>query len=167
MKLSRKKNWFLLTLLFISFSALAQRPQEQEVQDAEYAWLQAYEQNDTLAMQQYVATGFLIRYPDGSVDTKEDLMQLVRRNAGKPSSHKFYTEQTTAHVWDSTVILRGIVVTEFMVEGVKRQQKQYYTDTWLKTEGGWQVIASHLSEVPENNSTKKGKAVKLKKKRKE
>ncbi|EMR03114.1 nuclear transport factor 2 family protein [Cesiribacter andamanensis] len=140
----------LLTILFI-FIALASHAQlsaEQEVRSLEHKWLQAYEQNDTLAMHQLVAETFAIRYPNGHSETKKELMALVRRHAGKPSSHRFYTEGTTATVYPATIILRGIVVSEVEQGGKRQQHRQYYTDTWVKTDTGWQVVASHLSDVP-------------------
>ncbi len=167
MLLPMKKVFVLLFMLLSTAICFAQATPEQEVQDAEYAWLRAYEQNDTLAMDQYVADGFLIRYPSGKVDTKENLMQMLRTQASTPSTLKLSTEQTTAHVWGNTVILRGIVISEFEIAGKTQQERQYYTDTWLKTDKGWQVIASHLSDVAKPVAAKKNNQNTTKRKRAE
>lgn len=38
-------------------------------------------------------------------------------------------------------------MSEYEVEEEKKQIRQYYTDTWVRTEKGWQVVASPLTDV--------------------
>jgi ketosteroid isomerase-like protein len=143
-----KKTLIFLFLLCLSLGAHAQQSAEQEVLKLEREWLDAYEQNDAAAMERIVAEEFEIRYPEGKVDTKADLLKMVSSYSGKPASIKLFTEQTVATTYPDTVILKGIVVLEIKNGEEKKQIKQHYTDTWVRTEKGWQVVASHLSELP-------------------
>lgn len=144
-----KKLIVLIALIFSVTTAFAQQDAEQQVLKAEREWLDAYEKNDTLQMSKLVAEGFVIRYASGTTETKADLLNMLKRNiaSGRTSGSRFYTEQTTASVYAGTVILRGIVVSEFEMGGERKQVKQYYTDTWVQTAAGWQVVASHLTDV--------------------
>ncbi|WP_225000138.1 nuclear transport factor 2 family protein [Cesiribacter sp. SM1] len=153
-----KKTLIFLFLLCLGLGAAAQQSAEQEVLALERQWLDAYEQNDAAAMDRIVAEGFEIRFPQGNVQNKAALVKMVRDHAGKPGTTKLYTVQTVATAYPGTVILRGIVVSEFMVGAEKRQVKQYYTDTWVRTEKGWQVAASHLTDLPKPGAAQKAES---------
>ncbi|AHM61353.1 hypothetical protein D770_15495 [Flammeovirgaceae bacterium 311] len=143
-----KKTIILLCLLCITLGVYAQQAAEQEVLKLEREWLDAYEQNDVAAMDRIVAEEFEIRYPEGKVDTKADLLKMVGSHAGKPSNIKLYTDQTVATAYSDTVVLKGIVILEIKHGEEKKQIKQYYTDTWVRGGTGWQVVASQLADLP-------------------
>jgi uncharacterized protein (TIGR02246 family) len=123
---------------------------EQEVRKLERAWLDAYEQHDAKAMNAIVADDFVITFPDGSRQTKQQVVDSVKapRNPASPSL-KFYTEDVQARVYGDTVILIGRVVTEYQRDGKTVKEQSRYTDTYIKRRGRWQVVASHLSNVPQ------------------
>lgn len=114
----------------------------------EREWLNAYEQNDVAAMDRIVAEEFEIRYPEGKVETKADLLKMVASQAGKPGNIKLYTDQTVATAYPDRVVLKGIVILEMQHGEEKKQIKQYYTDTWVRSGTGWQVVASQLADLP-------------------
>ena len=137
----------LLMLTAACGSAFAQDGPAQEVQKLERAWLDAYEQNDEKAMTAILADDFVITFPDGSMQTKPQILAMVKtpRGPGRPTP-KFYTEEVRPRVYGDTVILRGRVVTEWRREGQAiSKEQQRYTDTYVKRNGRWQVVASHLS----------------------
>jgi len=119
---------------------------EQEVRKLERAWLDAYEQSDAKAMESIVADDFTITFPDGSIQTKPQIMEMIKRprdSASPPA--KFYTEDVRARVYGDTVILLGRVVSEYVRGGKTVKEASRYTDTYVKRGGRWQVVASHLS----------------------
>ena len=134
----------LLTLLTCCYAS-AQNA-EQEVRKLERAWLDAYEQHDVKAMDAIVADDFTITFPDGSMQTKPQIMNMIKapRNPNNPPM-KFYTEDVQARVYGETVILIGLVVTEYVRDGKTMKEQSRYTDTYVKRGGRWQVVASHLS----------------------
>jgi uncharacterized protein (TIGR02246 family) len=121
---------------------------EQEVRKLERAWLDAYEQYDAKAMETIVANDFMITFPDGSMQTKPQILESIKapRNPANPSS-RFYTEDVQARVYGDTVILMGRVVSEYQRDGKTVKDQSRYTDTYVKRDGRWQVVASHLSNV--------------------
>lgn len=118
---------------------------EQEVKKVERQWLDAYEQHDAAAMDRIVASDWMITYPDGSTSAKEQVMQLVKspRKEGMPAP-KFFTEEVQARAYGDTVVLTGRIVTQWPGDDSNREQSRY-TDTYVKRDGTWQVVASHMS----------------------
>jgi uncharacterized protein (TIGR02246 family) len=142
-------GWMLLIFAAVCGSVLAQENPAQDVQKLERAWLNAYEQNDEKAMTAIVADDFTITFPDGSMQTKPQILAAIKmtRPAGSPTA-KFYTEDVRARVYGDTVILTGRVITEWRREGETiSKNQQRYTDTYVKRNGRWQVVASHLSNA--------------------
>jgi ketosteroid isomerase-like protein len=149
MRITRVTSLILLTLLVCCGSVFPQDGPAQEVQKLERAWLDAYEQNDEKAMTAIVADDFVITFPDGSMQTKPQILASIKRPrpAGSPRS-KFYTEDVQPHVYGDTVILTGRVIIEWIRDGETiSKEKQRYTDTYVKRNGRWQVVTSHLSNA--------------------
>jgi uncharacterized protein (TIGR02246 family) len=123
---------------------------EAEVRRLERQWLDAYEQNDADAMERIVADDFTITFPNGAMQTKLQIMSMVKspRRPGQPRM-KFYTEGVQSRVYGDTVILLGRVVTEYERDGKPAKEQSRYTDTYVRRNGRWQVVASHLSNVEE------------------
>lgn len=127
----------------------AQNRNGEQVRRLERAWLDAYEKHDVKAMNEIVANDFVITFPDGSMQTKAQIIAMIKvpRQSGRPSP-KFSTEDVQARVYGNTVILMGRVVTEWQRDGqTQSKEQQRYTDTYVKRNGRWQVVASHLSNV--------------------
>lgn len=127
--------------------ATAQENAAEAVRKLERAWLDAYEHHDAKAMDEIVADDFTITFPDGSMQTKAQIMTSLKspRPAAGPSI-KFHTEQVQARAYGDTVVLVGMVATEYRREGTTiSETKQRYTDTYVRRNGRWQVVASHLS----------------------
>jgi uncharacterized protein (TIGR02246 family) len=137
-----------LFMLMTCICASAQNKAADEVRKLERAWLDAYEKNDAKAMNEIVADDFTITFPDGSIQTKKQILFSLNqpRNANFPS-YKFYTEEVEARVYGDTVVLIGRVVTEWQKDGKTMREQNRYTDTYVKRNGRWQVVASHLSNV--------------------
>jgi ketosteroid isomerase-like protein len=122
---------------------------EQEVRRLERAWLDAYEQADAKAMDAIVADDFEITFPNGEAQSKPQLMEQIRKPRGASApALKFHTEDVRAHAYGDTVVLRGLVVTEYRREGQPVRDQSRYTDTYVRRGGRWQVVASHLSNAP-------------------
>ena len=146
MRLTKLLFLFLLAIV-IPATASAQSNNAREVQDLERAWLNAYEQRDEKAMNAIVADDFLITFPNGSSQTKSQVVSSLNAPGGNSgTSMKFHTVDVKARVYGDTVILTGRVVAEWQRDGKPLGKEQSrYTDTYVKRQGRWQVVASHLS----------------------
>ena len=138
---------FILSLA-ASFTTHAQpktNVQQDEVRKLERAWLDAYEKKDVNAMNAIVADDFTITFGDGSIQTKPQIIESLKRPGG--SSSKFTTENVQSRSYGDTVVLIGIVISEWMQNGETKTDRSRYTDTYVKRNGRWQVVASHLSKA--------------------
>jgi uncharacterized protein (TIGR02246 family) len=146
MKLTRLCLVILMLITSCGYAA-AQDDAAQAVQKLERSWLDAYEQHDEKAMTAIVADDFTITFPDGSMQTKAQILASLKISPGmQRPSPKFHTEEVKVRVYGDTVILTGRVVTEYQRDGqTMSKEQQRYTDTYVKRNGLWQVVASHLS----------------------
>lgn len=153
-----KRAVSLATLLVCSLSVVsAARAQttnvtraEEEVRALERRWLDAYERYDSAAMDAIVGEDFVITFPNGAQQNKPQLMAMIKAApGGKAPRMRFHTEDVRSKAYGDTVILMGRVVTEYEREGQTVKEQSRYTDTYVRVNGRWRVVASHLSNVAE------------------
>ena len=145
---------FVAAMLFsIALNGFAQTPDakaaEEAVRKLERAWLDAYEQHDAKAMETIVADDFIITFPKGGKQTKSQIVEMMKKPQPPGMSVKFRTEETEARVFGDTVVLTGRVISEQQREGKSSTEQMLYTDTYVRRNNAWQVVASHLGSVPE------------------
>ena len=143
--------FILLTILTGAYAAHGQANKElskseHEVRKLERAWLDAYEKRDVEAMNAIVADDFTITFSDGAMQTKPQIIESLKRPRG--SSSTFITEGVQSRVYGDTVILIGLVISEWKQNDKPMTDRSRYTDTYVKRNGKWQVVASHLSNAP-------------------
>jgi uncharacterized protein (TIGR02246 family) len=122
---------------------------EEEVRKLERQWLDAYEQHDSAAMTRIVADDFVITFPNGTLQTKPQLMSMIANPNPSSPKMRFHTEDVKSRAYGDTVILMGRVVTEYERDGKPVKEQSRYTDTYVKRNGRWQVVASALSNFEE------------------
>ena len=143
----------LLPALFLlsgcaRLGAEADRPRpdaEAELRAAERAWLDAYDRHDVEAMRRIVADEFRIVYGNGSVLDKAGTVGLLSPGTPDDPETRQYTEDTTVRLYGDVAVLQGVYVNE----GPNGARRARYTDTWLWRDGRWQVVASHLTLLPD------------------
>lgn len=118
---------------------------EQDVRKLERAWLDAYEKRDLAAMTAIVADDFTITFSDGGIQTKSQMIESLKRPGG--STSKFRTEDVQSRAYGDVVILIGLVISEWKQNDKTMTDHSRYTDTYVRRNGRWQVVASHLSNA--------------------
>ena len=119
-----------------------------ELMRLERAWLDAYDNNDAEAMDRIVADDFTICYGSATVLDKKQTIAKLDRAPRNPAS-KQYTRETKVRIYGDAAVLTGIYIGEWVVDGEKRVSRSRYTDTYIKIDGRWQVVASQLTNFPE------------------
>jgi ketosteroid isomerase-like protein len=127
----RTRTIFAIVFVILACCLVSQahNRNSQEVRRLERAWLDAYEKHDVKAMNEIVADDFVITFPDGSMQTKSQIMELIKvpRQTGRPTL-KFQTDDVQARGYGNTVILMGRVVTEWQRdEQTQSKEQQRYT----------------------------------------
>lgn len=137
----------VLALLLFAPAALAQSDAETELRALERAWLAAYDQNDREAMDAIVDDAFTITYQDGTVLTKAETIAALQ--PGQTATGRQFTEETVVRVWGDAAVLTGVYVWEGPgpIPGSTAQSRSRYTDTYIRTDGRWRVVASQLTQI--------------------
>ncbi|HST24003.1 MAG TPA: DUF4440 domain-containing protein [Blastocatellia bacterium] len=126
---------------------------EQELLKLERDWLDAYTKRDVAAMDRIEADDFMITFPDSSVRTKADEIANLKKPAPEGQPPIFMTADTKVRVYGDTAVLTGKVIQKgTYAEGPRKGQdfniQSRYTDVYVKRNGRWQVVASHLTGLP-------------------
>lgn len=123
---------------------------EKEVRKLEREWLDAYEQHDAAAMDRILTDDFKLVQSGGAVQTKADILAALKgqRDPRRPEP-KFSTEDVKSRVEGDTVTLTGRFIQRMERDGQPRTMEARYTDTYVKRNGRWQVVASQLTRIPQ------------------
>lgn len=144
---------FASTIMFTVFSlALGQlknesSPQnkvEQELKRVENDWLNSYLRGDKQTFDRIVADDFTRTDESGKFATKGEEKALIQ---APPASVNvsLTNEDMQVRVYGNAAIVTGRIVSK--VQGSLNFQSRF-TDTFVKRNGGWQVVARHYSRIP-------------------
>ena len=125
---------------------------EQELLKLEGEWLDAYLKHDVAAMERIEADDFMITFPDGRVMTKADEIANLKKPAPAGPGPTFMTADTKVRIYGDTAILTGKFIQKGTYADGPRKGQDYniqerYTDVYVKRNGRWQVVSSHLSAL--------------------
>ncbi len=107
----------------------------------------AYQNNDVHAIDSLVADGYVLTDSRGNQTTKEDDLHAARTEEVRYSD--FHNEDMKVRVYDNTAVVTGRTV----LNGVARDGSAVdlvvlFTDTLVRRNGRWQLVAGHVSRLP-------------------
>lgn len=106
----------------------------------EKAWNHALEEKNAKALDMILADTFVSVEIDGSIYTKSEFLASIKSPDYRPS--QALTEESNVQVYGNA----GVVVGIFRVKGVEKGKpyvhRERFVDTWIKTNGTWQCVAS-------------------------
>jgi hypothetical protein len=134
------------------FSAVLFGGDEQNVLAAQQRWIDSYNRRDEKALSSAETNDFRITFGDGSVQTKQDQLERLRRLLPPGSTYELVVEVSEVRLHGKTAVITGIVAERGSIrddQGGIRQfnQRSRYTDTWVLDHRNWHVMASHLTEL--------------------
>ena len=143
-------SFVALLVLAPALPAAAQATSGKDVKDV-LTWERdgalAYERNDAAAIDRMVADGYVLTNSRGGYDTKADDLKAAREQAVAFSA--FRNENMKVRIFGQTAIVTGTTI----VKGVARDGSTIdlavlFTDTLVKRNGRWQLVAGHVSKPP-------------------
>ena len=118
---------------------------EDEIKKLEQDWAQANIRSGVTAVDQYEADDILNTDPSGGVtDKAQDRTQL---SSGDLKVESMELSEMTVHVYDGTAVAAGTNNLHGTYKGQDISGKYRFTDTWVKRNGKWQVVARAMSTV--------------------
>ena len=114
---------------------------EQTLQQLEKDWAQAFVKFDAASVERIEASDFVSTAPDGKVgDKAQDLKDL---KTGNFKAESMDVDDMKVHVYGTTAVVTGRTTIKNGKYGGQDISGQYrFTDTWVKNNGKWQVVAS-------------------------
>jgi ketosteroid isomerase-like protein len=142
-----KVSWCLLGLILVTGLAWSQAGKggsEQGPADMERKWLESQKTNNPDLIAPYLSDKMTIMNADGKMSDKAGYIKSAK--ARKYSSVDYPGEiKVTLH--GDTAIVTGGYKAKGTYEGKPFDDNERWTDTWMKTGGKWQCIASASTPV--------------------
>ena len=127
---------------------LMQNSVEQELRRLEDEWLNSYLRGDRAAFDRIVADDFTGTDESAKVRSKTQERELVQTTPS-PAGVTLTNEDVKARIYGDTAIITGRIVSKVQNGGSASINFQSrFTDTFLKRQGRWQVVARHYSRIP-------------------
>ena len=125
-----------------------QKGVEQELRRLEDEWLTSYLRGDKATFDRVVADDFTGTDESAKVRSKMQERDLVQAVPG-PAGVTLTNEDVKARVYGDTAIVTGRIVSRVQSGGNANINFQSrFTDTFLRRQGRWQVVARHYSRLP-------------------
>jgi ketosteroid isomerase-like protein len=120
---------------------------EQELKEITRKRLDAEASRDVNYLSRVYADELSIANPEGRIASKEVILTNMKR-ASESIKRSSRLEQTRVRVVGDTAIVTGINNIAMQIGNQERKDKVRFTDTYVRRQGNWQMLASHLSRMP-------------------
>jgi ketosteroid isomerase-like protein len=121
---------------------------EQEVRRLEDEWLASYLTGDRAAFDRIVADDFTGTDESAKVRSKAQERELLQPTAG-PAGVTLTNEDVRVRTYGEMAVVTGRIVSKTRTGGnTSINFQSRFTDTFLRRQGRWQVVARHYSRLP-------------------
>jgi ketosteroid isomerase-like protein len=133
----------LLALFFLPASVFSQgNGDESKIIALENLWNQMQLKRDADAMGTILDADFVLTDYDGAVLSKSQFLASLRDPADQLTVE--VSEDMKLHRHGDTVIVTGATHEKGTNRGKRYEHRGRFTDTWIKKNGQWSCVASHL-----------------------
>lgn len=140
-----------VVISLVGWSAVAAASMEDEMalrKIKEVEWPQAYREQDAELLERILADEFQMIDAEGAWSSKAEELKYVRTHEPGYDSFRFITKRLEIFENDSAVVAGTGLITDG--SGTERVVTEYQsTNIFIKRDGRWQAIASHVSGVKE------------------
>ena len=134
-----------------SDSSHTKNADEKALVNLEYQWANAYVSGDAEKLASILSREYVQTNTRGRVTDKEEEVSDLRKETFR--YEKFETTEMEVHLYGDAAVVTGLIAAKGtdsasgkMIEGQMRM-----TDTFIRQEGKWQVVASQTTLVPESS----------------
>jgi ketosteroid isomerase-like protein len=118
---------------------------ERAVLDLEEAWAKAVVRRDAAVFKRLLAPGFTYT-EDDRIQTGAELTRDIVSGTDTVTSAR--NEKLATRSYGNTMIVTGWLIMQGRSRGTPFERRYRFTDTWLKRDGQWQIIAAQDYLVP-------------------
>lgn len=120
---------------------------EQELKEITQQRVDAESRRDITYLSRVYADELSIASTEGRVSSKDVALGNMKRTS-ESIKRSFRLEQTRARVVGDTGIVTGIKNIGVQIGNQEEKNKVRFTDTYVRRQGNWQLLASHSSRIP-------------------
>ncbi|MCP3139125.1 nuclear transport factor 2 family protein [Pyxidicoccus xibeiensis] len=136
-----------LVLLALVAPAVAASPTEETaVLDALHAGCEAFRIGDVRLVNDFLGEGFTLTDSSGNVTTREETLTEIRNK--EPRYEVFRNHDMKVRLYGTTAVVNGITTVKGTSGGKPFAAELQFTDTLVKQDGKWRIVASHVSPRP-------------------
>jgi ketosteroid isomerase-like protein len=142
------KTVTLLVLLVILTCrlSLAEAPAQQEVLQFERDACKAFLDPDVAALERVLTPDFTLTLSSGEVNTRAD--EINELHTGKVHYEVFENYDMLARLYgNDTAVVLGKTRVKGTADGKPFDRIVQFTDTLIKRDGRWQLVAGHVSRI--------------------
>jgi ketosteroid isomerase-like protein len=121
--------------------------EEQELKEIIQKRADAESRRDLTYLSRIYADELSIASPEGRISSKAVFLENMKRTS-ESVKRSSMLEQVRVRVVGETAIVTGIRNIQVRIGNQERKDKVRFTDTYIRRQGGWQVLASHSSRMP-------------------
>ena len=150
------KKVLVSVLLFVSaFSVTSAQSNEkvvEEIKKMDRQWqVESYSSRDLKDYDRIVAEDFLITGSNGKILTKSEKKANVKADYTEFAPGDIFKIDEASHkvrlLDDDVTISTGYIIEKYVYQGNKIDARVYFTCTYLKRKGAWQVAAAHYTRI--------------------
>jgi uncharacterized protein (TIGR02246 family) len=141
------KKIFTCLAMFFFATTYAQTTAEIEIRNLEDAQRQAFLKKDTATLFKLFSPDFVVNAPTNKITTLQELMQLMRQGAVDMEVFERITERVTFNNNIAIAMGNETLHPTGQMPNAGRTVKRRYTNIWMKTDGGWQLVARQSSII--------------------
>ena len=124
-------------------SAQQKTPDEEKVLALEKKWAESYKQRDISLLSSLLAADFIITVEDGKTYGKEGYISHSADSSVQVGVAELSELRVRVH--GNIAVVTGAYHETGNSKGKPYEYRDRLTDVWMKTDGKWQVVASHYS----------------------
>jgi len=147
--------WLLVTICLFAIVTCAQdqpkfSPAQQEVLDARKARIEAGDKRDYATWSRYIADDCIYSTDDGEIDTNVKAHTLERWKRPLAYDHGENPREYVIHVYGNAAVINLRVTAHEQFTDADIISEQRYTETYIKQNGTWVLIARQWGNLPVN-----------------
>jgi ketosteroid isomerase-like protein len=116
---------------------------EDEILTLEKQFSQAIANNDSKAVDQFLADDWIIINSDGGIIDKARFLDVIR--SGTLTHEMMESVDTRVRIYGDTAVVTALTTTKGKFAGQEFTTKERATDVFVKQEGRWRCTLTHLT----------------------
>jgi ketosteroid isomerase-like protein len=145
------KNHAIFFFAFILSTSITsgQSKDEMEIRHLETLWTQLLDKADTTSLLKIWSKDYVVNNPDGKIATPKDILSLIKKGHVFPAVERIIERITFTQ---NVAIVMGKEIEHSKKTDPNNDQMvtRRFTNIWIKTDSGWQLIARQSTKILTN-----------------